>query len=139
MEFPLPAPMLEFLILGYLDVRDSYGYEICQAIKQVQDIREPTLYPILKNLQKQSLITSYEEIHSGRRRKYYSLSPAGKKQLERLRSDWHRYTGEISRIADPQSRMLAAHALPAAIQNEDTAQKVGHGPYGSKGNRGGKK
>ena len=41
MRFPLPAPMLEFLILACLEKQDSYGYEICQTIKTIQNIKEP--------------------------------------------------------------------------------------------------
>lgn len=98
MEFPLPSLMLEFLILGFLEKKDSYGYEICQKIKSVQEIREPVLYPILKKLQKEESISSYEEIHRGRRRKYYSLTPAGRKRLESLRADWELYKKGIDTI-----------------------------------------
>ncbi len=98
MEFPLPSLMLEFLILGFLEKKDSYGYEISQTIKSVQEIREPVLYPILKKLQKEESISSYEEIHHGRRRKYYSLTPAGRKRLESLRADWELYKKGIDRI-----------------------------------------
>lgn len=100
MEFPLPAVMLEFLILGFLEKKDSYGYEICQVIKNVQEIREPVLYPILKNLQKQNLIESYEEVHNGRRRKYYSLSQLGNKRLSLLRKDWNQYQRRITEIVE---------------------------------------
>lgn len=110
MEFPLPAFLLEFLILGILEQKDSYGYEICQTIKQIQQIREPVLYPILKNLQQQDLIESYEEIHNGRRRKYYRLTLAGRKRLAHLRDDWSVYSAGISAVTKTAPASLNAHA-----------------------------
>lgn len=104
MQFPLPAPMLEFLILGYLEKRDSYGYEICQSIKQVQAIKEPVLYPILKKLQKEGFISSYEQSIQSRRRKYYSLQPEGRQRLEDMRSDWQQYKAGIDAITEKEQK-----------------------------------
>lgn len=103
MEFALPAVHLEFLILGSLDRQDSYGYEICRQIKTVAEIREPSLYPILKNLKAQELITSYEEIHHGRKRKYYHLTDKGKTRLKVLREDWAIYTSRIEQIVSQEN------------------------------------
>lgn len=50
--FPVSALLIEYLILTIVDSRDSYGYEISQTIKLVADIKESTLYPILKRLEK---------------------------------------------------------------------------------------
>ncbi len=100
MRFPLPAPLLEFLILAILDQQDSYGYEICQQIKTIQMIKEPVLYPILKKLQQEGLIESYEKIISNRRRKYYLLTVSGKKELEMMRRDWDTYAHGIARITN---------------------------------------
>lgn len=98
MYFPLPAPMLEFLILAILSHQDSYGYEICQTIKQVQAIKEPVLYPILKRLESQNEISSYEKKVNGRRRKYYRLTQNGDAQLIRLMHDWSMYTVKVTDI-----------------------------------------
>lgn len=100
MYFPLPAPMLDFLILALLEKKDSYGYEICQAIKQIQMIKEPALYPILKKLEKSGYISSYEQICNGRRRKYYSLQPKGRQFLAELRKDWNAYRAGIDQITE---------------------------------------
>ena len=52
MYYPVSALLIEFLILSIVDTQDSYGYEISQTIKIVADIKESTLYPILKKLEK---------------------------------------------------------------------------------------
>lgn len=100
MRFPLPAPLLEFLILAILDQQDSYGYEICQQIKTIQMIKEPVLYPILKKLQQEGLIESYEKIISNRRRKYYTLTQDGSEELNAMRHDWKQYAEGIERITN---------------------------------------
>ena len=52
MYFPTSSILIEFLILAIIDREDSYGYEISQTIKLVANIKESTLYPILKKLEK---------------------------------------------------------------------------------------
>ena len=52
MYYPVSALLIEFLILSVVDTQDSYGYEISQTVKIVADIKESTLYPILKKLEK---------------------------------------------------------------------------------------
>lgn len=49
MYFPTSSALIEFLILAVLEQDDSYGYEISQTIKLIANIKESTLYPILKN------------------------------------------------------------------------------------------
>ena len=98
MRFPLPAPMLEFLILACLEKQDSYGYKICQTIKTIQNIKEPVLYPILKKLQSEKQIDSYEKTIRNRRRKYYTLTLQGREELTAMRKDWKQYETKIDAI-----------------------------------------
>lgn len=49
MYYPVSSILIEFLVLAIVEKQDSYGYEISQTIKIVADIKESTLYPILKN------------------------------------------------------------------------------------------
>lgn len=103
MIFPLPATVLEYLILGFLENQDSYGYEICQNIKQVQNINEPKLYPILKKLMEAGYIGTYEKNIGGRRRKYYFLQPEGAAMLTAMKKDWMDYVQGINQIVSPVS------------------------------------
>ena len=48
MYFPVSALLIEYMILSVVESRDSYGYEISQTVKKAADIKESTLYPILK-------------------------------------------------------------------------------------------
>ena len=59
MYFPTSSALIEFLILAVLEQDDSYGYEISQTIKLIANIKESTLYPILKKLEGNSFLTTY--------------------------------------------------------------------------------
>ncbi len=68
MYFPVSATLIEFLILAIVEKNDSYGYDISQTIKLVANIKESTLYPILKKLEKAGFLTTYSQEHQGRKR-----------------------------------------------------------------------
>ena len=57
-HFPTSAVVIEFLILAIVDEQDSYGYEISRTIKLIADIKESSLYPILKRLEKAGFVTT---------------------------------------------------------------------------------
>ena len=77
MSFPTSSALIEFLILAILEKDDSYGYEISQTIKLIANIKESTLYPILKKLEQNDCLTTYSQEYKGRKRKYYSLTAYG--------------------------------------------------------------
>ncbi len=87
MYFPTSATVIEFLILAIVDKDDSYGYAISQTIKQIANIKESTLYPILKKLEKAGYLTTYQQAYQGRKRKYYAITAAGKEQLTFLKKN----------------------------------------------------
>ena len=104
MYYPVSALLIEFLILSIVDTQDSYGYEISQTIKIVADIKESTLYPILKKLEKGGFVTTYSQEFQGRKRKYYSITDDGRKQLEFLHWEWNSYRDTIDGIIEGRIR-----------------------------------
>ena len=104
MYYPVSALLIEFLILSIVDTQDSYGYEISQTVKIVADIKESTLYPILKKLEKGGFVTTYSQEFQGRKRKYYSITDDGKKQLEFLHQEWNNYRDTIDGIIEGRVR-----------------------------------
>ena len=66
MYFPVSALLIEYIILTVVESRDSYGYEISQTVKKAADIKESTLYPILKKLQKAGYLTIRRSIREER-------------------------------------------------------------------------
>ena len=94
--YPVSAVLTECLILSVVEQQDSYGYEISQTVKMVASIKESTLYPILR--------TTYSEEFQGRKRKYYSITEAGREQLEYLRKEWREYRDTIDDIVEGRLR-----------------------------------
>lgn len=83
---------LEFGILGLIRAKPRYGYEIIQCLERwpILAAKESTVYPLLRRLMKDGLLSSYWE-DSGEGippRKYYRLTEAGQNYLERLRQEW---------------------------------------------------
>ena len=104
MYYPVSALLIEFLILSVVESQDSYGYEISQTVKIVADIKESTLYPILKKLEKNGYLTIYSQEFQGRKRKYYSITDSGKEQLVYLHKEWISYRDTIDGIIEGRIR-----------------------------------
>lgn len=115
---PLKADDYELLVLSIMAEGQTYGYAISKAVSSRSDgvftLAASQLYPLLKKLEKQGLVTaSWEEVKaqgaepeaSGRRRKWYSLSPKGRKRLTQRIEAHRRFTAIIdSFINVPGSR-----------------------------------
>ncbi|MFQ9488498.1 MAG: PadR family transcriptional regulator [Streptococcus sp.] len=104
MYFPTSSILIEFLILAIIDREDSYGYEISQTIKLAANIKESTLYPILKKLEKAGYMTTYSQEYQGRKRKYYSITQEGKEQLQFLNEEWLTYKETLDGIVEGRLR-----------------------------------
>ena len=104
MYFPTSSALIEFLILAILEQGDSYGYEISQTIKLIANIKESTLYPILKKLEASGFLTTYSREFQGRMRKYYSLTNRGVEQLVTLKEEWTLYTETVNGIIEGSIR-----------------------------------
>jgi PadR family transcriptional regulator, regulatory protein PadR len=80
-----------------------HGYRLARRIEQISDnqltLNQGTLYPaLLKLQQKEWIVAKWGESETGRRVKIYSLTKAGRKQLERQESRWHRTIRIIDRF-----------------------------------------
>ncbi len=88
--------LLELMVLASLKYEDSYGYVINQNINDVMEISESTLYPILRRLEKQDLLETYQTIYNSRVRKYYRITKEGLRKLMQSEGDFR----EVKRIYD---------------------------------------
>ena len=84
---------IDILLLSLIEKEDLYGYEIAKRLKEksndLYSIGEGTLYPALQRLEKQNLIKAYwGDSESGGRRKYYSITEQGKKELSKKLKEW---------------------------------------------------
>jgi PadR family transcriptional regulator, regulatory protein PadR len=94
---------LDLLILKTLALDPLHGWAIAQRIKQlskdVLQVQQGSLYPALHRLEQQAWIKAeWGESDNNRRAKFYSLTRAGRKQLERESSSWERLSAAISAI-----------------------------------------
>ncbi len=104
MYFPVSALLIEYMILTVVESKDSYGYEISQTVKKAADIKESTLYPILKKLQKAGYLTTYSQEYQGRKRKYYSITEEGRAQITYLSNEWQVYKDTVDGIIEGRIR-----------------------------------
>lgn len=98
--FQLSSLLIECLILSIVEREDSYGYEISQTVKLVANIKESTLYPILRKLEQNGYLHTYSQEFQGRNRKYYSITDSGKEQLIFLKKEWNEYYHTIDDIIE---------------------------------------
>ena len=93
----------ELLILALLEARPRQGYEISKLIESRSNgavsFRVASLYPLLYRLEARGLIQGrWVEKAGQRRRRYYRLTPAGKKVLAARRAGWEAFVDAIRRI-----------------------------------------
>jgi PadR family transcriptional regulator, regulatory protein PadR len=95
---------LDLMILKTLDTLGAmHGWGIAQRIRQVSEdllqLNQGTLYPALLRVEQRGWISSEWKItENNRRAKYYSLTAAGKKQLEAETRDWERFASVMARL-----------------------------------------
>jgi transcriptional regulator len=99
---------LALMILKTLETLGSlHGYGIARRIEQTSNdllsVNYGTLYPALLKLEQEGYITSEWGVSDNNRKaKYYALTRAGRKQLEKEARDWQRTTGIIAKFLSPE-------------------------------------
>ena len=96
---------ISLLLLHLLSRGEMYGYEILQEASRRSsnafDLKEGTLYPALHQLEKKGQIKSeWRTAENGRERKYYSLTPKGRKAATTYEKQWQHLTSAIAAILE---------------------------------------
>jgi transcriptional regulator len=104
LERELKRGSAELLILALIEQRPRHGYEISQLIEQRSDgaisFHVASLYPTLYRMENRGLIEGrWVEKAGQRRRRYYRLTPAGRKVLASQRSIWQTFVAALDRVA----------------------------------------
>lgn len=90
------------LVLSVLENENMYGYEMIKKIKtkseNLFEFQEGTLYPILHKLEEKGFISSYWDEVSGKKRKYYSITDEGKKQLKSKKEEWQEFSTKVNQV-----------------------------------------
>ncbi|HLV86499.1 MAG TPA: PadR family transcriptional regulator [Candidatus Sulfotelmatobacter sp.] len=94
---------LDMLILKILALEPMNGWAISQRMKQISSdvlgVSDGSLYPALHKLERRGWISSqWKASENNRRAKFYSLTRAGRKQLEKETANWNRVSSAISGI-----------------------------------------
>jgi len=96
---------LDLLILKTLALEPMHGWGLVLRIQQmsgdVLQVQPGSLYPALHRLEHQGWIgAKWGDTDAGRRAKYYSLTRAGRKQLDKEAEQWRRLSGAVTSLLD---------------------------------------
>ncbi|MFA9376300.1 MAG: PadR family transcriptional regulator [Lachnotalea sp.] len=98
MVFNTGAALLDAIVLAVVskEAIGTYGYKITQEVREVIDISESTLYPVLRRLQKDDCLEVYDMECGGRNRRYYKVTEKGSLQLNLYITEWKSYSARIT-------------------------------------------
>jgi PadR family transcriptional regulator, regulatory protein PadR len=107
------------LVLAILAAGDSYGYAILQRVRELShgelEWTDGMLYPVLHRLERSGLIESrWEKAESGRKRKYYRVTEAGREQLAEERRQWRTVDDALQKIWSAMAETVgrAGYVMP---------------------------
>ena len=93
--------VLELCVLSLLKKRDCYGYEISEYLARHIDIADGTVYPILRKLKADGMLTTYlQEESGGPPRKYYTLTKLGRETYEADRAEYFTFAAAIRNLLE---------------------------------------
>ena len=98
MVFNTGAALLDAIVLAVVskEPEGTYGYKITQEVRQVIELSESTLYPVLRRLQKDECLEVYDQECAGRNRRYYKVTEKGNAQLQLYENEWKCYSSKIT-------------------------------------------
>jgi PadR family transcriptional regulator PadR len=106
-EVQLRKGCLELAILASLWDGKVYGLEILRRLESDSDliVSEGTVYPLLSRLKVMGLVESeWVESDAGHPRKYYRLTPAGRRRALEMTRIWSRFSATLSKLLAPLER-----------------------------------
>ena len=92
--------VLELIVLLCVYKKDMYGYEMIDTLSKRSDnvfeLKVGTLYPLLHSMVQSGYLESYNQEANGKLRKYYRITPNGKKYLEKMIEEWNAYANAVT-------------------------------------------
>ena len=96
--------VLELCVLELLRQRDCYGYEISEILSRRVDIADGTVYPILRKLKSDGLLTTYlQEESGGLPRKYYKLTELGRETYQNDRAEYLNFAQSVRTLLEDEN------------------------------------
>jgi transcriptional regulator len=102
-KLDLPQGTLDLLILKSVALEPQHGWAISERVQQISkdvlQIQQGSLYPALHRLERRGWIKArWGSSENNRRAKYYELTAAGRKQLEREQSAWNKLAAAVAQV-----------------------------------------
>ena len=98
MAIQVTGTLLDACVLALLVDNDAYGYSLTQSVRDTLDVSESTLYPVMRRLQTDECLTTYDEPHSGRNRRYYRITERGLQKHQACLEEWKLFKQRIDSI-----------------------------------------
>jgi PadR family transcriptional regulator, regulatory protein PadR len=96
---------LDGMLLAALEPEPRHGYAIMEALRAGSggqfDLPTGTVYPALHRLERAGLVQANWSAGSGRRRRLYQLTPAGRRALDTERTTWRDFSAAVSALLQP--------------------------------------
>jgi transcriptional regulator len=97
------------LILQILSLDPAHGYGIAQRLEQISrsvvQVNQGSLYPALHRLEQKGWLRAlWKQSETGREARFYSITPAGRRQLAIEKDSWGRLAGAVKLIFEEGSR-----------------------------------
>jgi PadR family transcriptional regulator PadR len=93
---------LDPLLLATVAADPAHGYAVLQRLRLRSngafDLAEGTIYPALHRLERDGLLTSSWSMASGRRRRVYSVTRAGRSALQARRQEWTQFARAVEAV-----------------------------------------
>lgn len=98
MVFTAGSALLDAVVLSVVSQEGTYGYKITQDVRSIMDVSESTLYPVLRRLQKDGYLETYDMEFQGRNRRYYKITSNGMILLDKYRNEWIHFKKGVNEI-----------------------------------------
>ena len=96
--------VLELCVLALLSERDRYGYEVSEQLSRSIEIADGTVYPILRKLKADGLLTTYlQEESGGPPRKYYKLTELGRETYQNDRTEYLNFAQSVRTLLEDEN------------------------------------
>ena len=93
------------MVLSVIASKPLHGYEIMKILSRrssgVFELGQGTVYPLLYALEEQGLVKSADEVVAGRRRRLYSLTASGRRQLADKKRTWRAFVAAVNAVIEP--------------------------------------
>jgi PadR family transcriptional regulator PadR len=95
--------VLEYCVLAMLETKERYAFDLVRDLADIDGMvtSEGTLYPMLARLRRDAVVEStWQESPAGPPRRYYRLTPAGRRALRQFRKEWTRFRDAVDHVLE---------------------------------------